>query len=72
LTLNFMKDVPSMAAVDFNALALDPLEWKVLARVDGRNNLEEIRLLAGLTRDQAEACIQRLFERGVITIRRTF
>ena len=72
MSLNFMKDVPSMASIDFNALQLDPLEWRILAQVDGRNNLEEVRLLAGVTRDQAESCLQRLFDRGVITIRRTF
>jgi hypothetical protein len=72
MKLNFMKDVPSMTDMDFNQLDLQPVDWKLLARVDGRNNLEEVRLLAGLTREQAMESAERLFERGVIKIRREF
>lgn len=72
MSLNFMKDVPSMADVDFNRLDLSPTDWKLLSRVDGRNSLEEIRLLAGLSRDEATPVAERLFEQGIITIRREF
>ena len=72
MNFNFLKDVPSMADVDFNRLQLDPLDWKLLAKVDGRNSLEEIRLLAGLSREQVGASAGRLFEQGIITIRREF
>lgn len=72
MKLNLMKDVPSMADVDFNELDLSPEDWKLLSRIDGKNSLEEIRLLAGLNREQVTECAERLFERGVITIRREF
>ena len=72
MKLNFMKDVPSMTEVDFNRLDLDQVDWKLLSQVDGKNNLEEIRLLAGLDRDEAHGSAERLFNLGVIRIRRKF
>jgi len=72
MKLNFMKDVPSMVKVDFNDLDLDQVDWKLLSRVDGKNNLEEIRLLAGLEREEALRSAEKLFEQGVIQIRREF
>ena len=72
MKLNFMKDVPSMTDVDFNRLDLDQVDWKLLSQVDGKKHLEEIRLLAGLDRDAAQSSTERLFELGVIRIRREF
>ena len=67
-----MKDVPSIGDVDFNQLDLAPVDWKLLSQVDGRNSLEEIRLLAGLTREEITESAERLFARSIIRIRREF
>lgn len=61
-----------MSDVDFNQVSLGPADWKVLSRVDGKSNLEEIRLLAGLSRDEVTTSVQRLFEAGIISIHREF
>ena len=61
-----------MTEVDCNKLDLDQEDWKLLSQVDGRNNLEEIRLLSGLSREEATKSAERLFECGVIQIRREF
>ena len=69
--LNFMVDVPRLSgSLDFNALQLTPLQWKVVSRVDGRSNLEEIRLLAGLTAVQAEQVIYELEDLKLIEVKR--
>ncbi len=69
--LNFMVDVPRLAgALDFNTLQLTPMQWKVVSRVDGKSNLEEIRLLAGLTAVQAEQVIFELEDLKLIEVRR--
>jgi hypothetical protein len=69
--LNFMVDVPRLSgSLDFNTLQLTPLQWKVVSRVDGRSNLEEIRLLAGLTAVQAEQVIYELEDLKLIEVKR--
>jgi hypothetical protein len=68
--LNFMKDVPRVRGdLDFDALQLSPREWKVISKVDGRSTLEEIRLLAGMKADEAEALFYRLLDAGIIEMR---
>ena len=69
--LNFMVDVPKLSgSLDFNTLQLKPLQWKVVSRVDGKSNLEEIRLLAGLTAVQAEQVIYELEDLKLIEVKR--
>ena len=69
--LNFMVDVPRIQGkLDFNSLSLTPAQWKVVSRIDGASNLEEIRLLAGLTSTQAEQVIHELQDAGLIEVRR--
>lgn len=69
--LNFMVDVPRVATnLDFNALSLTPSEWKVISRVDGRSTLEEVRLLAGMKVEEAQAVIFRLMDAGLVELRR--
>ncbi len=69
--LNFMVDVPSvLGRLDFNSLSLTPLQWKLIARVDGSSTLEEVRLMAGLTPGQAEQAIYELEAAGLIEVRR--
>ena len=69
--LNFMVDVPRLSgSLDFNTLQLTPPQWKVVSRVDGRSNLEEIRLLAGLTAVQAEQVIYELEDLKLIEVKR--
>ena len=69
--LNFMVDVPSPAeGVDFNALTLTVLQWKLFSRIDGKANLEEVRLLAGLTPQDAERLVHELVDAGLVEIRR--
>ena len=69
--LNFMVDVPfTKGQLDFNRLSLTPHQWKIIARVDGKANLEEVRLLAGLTPQDAEGVIHELVDLGLIEVRR--
>jgi hypothetical protein len=69
--LNFMVDVPRLTGgLDFNALSLTPPQWKVISRVDGASNLEEVRLLAGLTPPDAERVVHELIDAGLIEVRR--
>ena len=69
--LNFMVDVPRLTGgLDFNALSLTPPQWKVISRVDGTSNLEEVRLLAGLTPADAERVVYELIDAGLIEVRR--
>ena len=69
--LNFMVDVPRVTGgLDFNALSLSPHQWKVISRVDGRSNLEEVRLLAGLSPAEAERVVNELVDAGLIAVRR--
>jgi len=69
--LNFMVDVPRVTGgLDFNALSLSPHQWKVISRVDGRSNLEEVRLLAGLSPADAERVVNELVDAGLIEVRR--
>jgi hypothetical protein len=69
--LNFMVDVPRVKGhLDFNTLSLSPAQWKVISRIDGTSNLEEIRLLSGLTPTEAEATIHELTDKGLIDVRR--
>jgi len=69
--LNFMVDVPRLTGgMDFNALSLAPQQWKVISRVDGTSNLEEVRLLAGLTPADAERVVYELIDLGLIEVRR--
>ena len=69
--LNFMVDVPRLTGgMDFNALSLSPPQWKVISRVDGRSNLEEVRLLAGLSPAEAERVVNELVDAGLIAVRR--
>ncbi|HKY31350.1 MAG TPA: hypothetical protein VJV23_02355 [Candidatus Polarisedimenticolia bacterium] len=69
--LNFMVDVPRLAGnLDFNALSLTPPQWKVIARVDGKANLEEVRLLSGLSSTEAESVINELIGAGLVEVRR--
>ncbi|MGH9870604.1 MAG: hypothetical protein ACREAA_20900 [Candidatus Polarisedimenticolia bacterium] len=69
--LNFMVDVPRLiGGLDFNALSLSPAQWKVISRVDGSSNLEEVRLLAGLSPVEAERIVHELIDAGLIEVRR--
>jgi hypothetical protein len=69
--LNFMVDVPRLiGGLDFNNLSLTPPQWKVISRVDGTSNLEEVRLLAGLTPTDAERVVYELIDAGLIEVRR--
>ena len=69
--LSFMTDVPRVAGdLDFDGLSLEPREWKLLARIDGRSTLEEVRLLSGLSAAEAEVVVRRLLEAGLLEIRR--
>jgi len=69
--LNFMVDVPRVpAGLDFDNLSLTPPQWKVISRIDGTSNLEEVRLLAGLSPAEAEQAIHELVDAGLIEVRR--
>ena len=69
--LNFMVDVPSLTGgLDFNKLSLSPPQWKVISRVDGKSNLEEVRLLAGLSPADAERVVNELVDAGLIEVKR--
>ena len=69
--LNFMVDVPCLTGgLDFNNLSLSPSQWKVISRVDGKSNLEEVRLLAGLSPVDAERVVNELVDAGLIEIKR--
>ena len=69
--LNFMVDVPFPATgVDFNALQLTLLQWKLFSRIDGKANLEEVRLLAGLTPQDAERTVHELVDAGLVEVKR--
>jgi hypothetical protein len=69
--LNFMVDVPRITkGLDFNSLSLTPPQWKLIARIDGASNLEEVRLLAGLTPTDAERVINELIDAGLVDVRR--
>ena len=69
--LNFMVDVPqTKGGLDFNALSLSPPQWKVISRIDGRSTLEEVRLLAGLTPQEAETIVYELVDAGLVEVRR--
>jgi hypothetical protein len=69
--LNFMVDVPRLTGgLDFNSLNLSPSQWKVISRVDGTSNLEEVRLLAGLSPADAERVVNELADAGLIEIKR--
>lgn len=69
--LNFMVDVPRLTGgLDFNALSLTPAQWKVISRVDGTSNLEEVRLLAGMSPSDAERVVYALIDAGLIEIKR--
>jgi hypothetical protein len=68
--LNFMVDVPRLTGgLDFNNLSLAPAQWKVISRIDGSSNLEEVRLLAGLSPVDAERIVFELIDAGLIEIR---
>lgn len=68
--LNFMTDVPRVVGnLDFNDLSLEAQEWKLLAKVDGRSTLEEVRLLSGMRAEDAEKVIRRLVDAGILEIR---
>ena len=68
--LNFMVDVPRLTGgLDFNKLSLTPAQWKVVSRVDGASNLEEVRLLAGLTPQEAEKVIYELVDAALLEVR---
>lgn len=69
--LNFMVDVPRVrGGLDFDALSLPAPQWKIISRIDGTSNLEEVRLLAGLSPAEAEEAIHSLVEAGLIEVRR--
>lgn len=69
--LNFMVDVPRLTGgLDFNALSLTPPQWKVISRIDGASNLEEVRLLAGLTPPDLEKTIYELVDAGLAEVKR--
>ncbi|HEY3176106.1 MAG TPA: hypothetical protein VGK94_10170 [Candidatus Polarisedimenticolia bacterium] len=69
--LNFMVDVPRLTGgMDFNALSLTPPQWKVISRIDGSSNLEEVRLLAGLSPPDLERTIYELVEAGLVEVKR--
>ena len=66
-----MVDVPRLTGgLDFNSLNLSPSQWKVISRVDGKSNLEEVRLLAGLSPADAERVVNELADAGLIEIKR--
>ena len=68
---NFMVDVPRLTGgLDFNSLSLAPAQWKVISRVDGKSNLEEVRLLAGMSATDAERVVNELIDAGLIEIKR--
>jgi len=69
--LNFMVDIPKVTGVlDFNRLSLSSPEWKMISKMDGRANLEEVRLLAGLRAEEAEQILWNLMDKGLVEIRR--
>ena len=69
--LNFMVDVPRLTGgLDFNNLSLSPAQWKMIARIDGTSNMEEVRLLSGLTAPEAEKTINELVNAGRVEIKR--
>ena len=69
--LNFMVDVPRLTGgLDFNNLSLSPAQWKMIARIDGSSNMEEVRLLSGLTPPEAEKTINELIDAGLVEVKR--
>jgi len=69
--LNFMVDVPFPATgVDFNNLSLTVQQWKLFSRIDGKANLEEVRLLAGLNPQDTERLLHELVEMGLVQVKR--
>ena len=69
--LNFMVDVPRLiGGLDFNSLSLSPPQGKVISRIDGTSNLEEVRLLAGMSPTDAERVVYELIAAGLIEIKR--
>jgi len=69
--LNFMVDVPFPATgVDFNALQLTVQQWKLFSRIDGKANLEEVRLLAGLNPQDTERLLHELVDAGLVEVKR--
>ena len=69
--LNFMVDVPRLTGgLDFNSLELSPAQWKVISRIDGSSNMEEVRLLSGLTPPEAEKTIHELVDAGLVEVKR--
>jgi hypothetical protein len=71
LQLNFMTDVPRVAGnLDFDDLSLSAAQWKLLAKVDGSSTLEEARLLAGLSAEDAERVVRSLLDAGILELHR--
>ena len=69
--LNFMVDVPRLTGgLDFNSLSLSPTQWKMISRIDGSSNMEEVRLLSGLTPPEAEKTIYELVNAGLVEMKR--
>ena len=69
--LNFMVDVLRLTGgLDFNKLSLTPAQWKLISRIDGSSNLEEVRLLAGMTAAEAEDVAYELVDAGLIEVKR--
>ena len=69
--LNFMVDVPRLTGgLDFNNLSLTPAQWKMISRIDGTSNMEEVRLLSGLTPPEAEKTIYELVNAGLVEVKR--
>lgn len=69
--LNFMVDVPRLTGgLDFNSLSLTPAQWKVISRIDGTSNLEEVRLLAGLSPPDLERTVYELVDAGIVDVKR--
>ncbi len=69
--LNFMVDIPRVTGIlDFDKLSLTPGEWRVISKMDGRSNLEEVRLLSGLKAVEVESILYKLMDAGLVEIRR--
>jgi hypothetical protein len=68
-TLNFLVDVPrTVGTLDFDRLSLSAAEWKIMSKIDGRNTVEEIRLLSGMKADEADRILRRFIEAGLVEI----
>ena len=66
-----MVDVPRLTGgLDFNNLSLSPAQWKMISRIDGTSNMEEVRLLSGLTAPEAEKTIYELVNAGLVEVKR--